>query len=249
VRSINRRSVQVGSLHCQVVDALPPDQKPQWLVVLCHGYGAPGDDLVPLGGEILSQSSLVADQTQFLFPAAPIDLGDQGMPGGRAWWNLDIFQLQMAVMMGRFREFRSQVPEGLDNARTLLTETIDQWRQSNGVSWDHVILGGFSQGSMLATDVTLHLEENPSGLVIFSGTLLNAEEWRLLAKKHRGLTVVQSHGTDDPLLPHYAAEDLKDLLNDAGANVEFITFRGGHGIPPAALERTIHLLNRRIMDH
>src|SRR5262245_45871791 len=57
------------------------------LVVLLHGFGAPGDDLVPLFRQLDVPRSV-----RFAFPEAPIDLGELVGPayaGGRAWWMID----------------------------------------------------------------------------------------------------------------------------------------------------------------
>ena len=64
-------------------------------VVLCHGFGAPGDDLVPLA-EVLS----APPRTRFFFPEAPLALpapyGD-----ARAWWMLDLLRLEASFAAGR----------------------------------------------------------------------------------------------------------------------------------------------------
>ncbi len=55
--------------------------------------------------------------------------------------------------------------------------------------------------------------------------------------KRKGLKVSQSHGSMDPLLPSFMAEQLLDLLMQAGLSVEWIGFRGGHEIPGLVLDR------------
>ncbi len=90
---------------------------------------------------------------------------------------------------------------------------------------------------MLATDLTLQLDDNPAGLVILSGTMLNEDVWLDRAKHHKGLRVFQSHGTDDPILPFGAAESLRDMLGESGASIEFLSFDGGHEIPFPVLNR------------
>ncbi len=107
-----------------------------------------------------------------------------------------------------------------------------------------MILGGFSQGAMLATDVALRLEEAPAGLIIWSGTLISEPEWRKRAPARRGLGVFQSHGRQDPLLPFLRAVALRDLLIEAGLEVDFLAFDGEHTIPLEALERTADFLVR-----
>lgn len=241
---VNAQTTTLGRLTCRIVDALPADKRPESIVVLCHGYGAPGTDLVPFGPELLEHSPALADRVQFLFPEAPLDLADLGMPGGRAWWHLDMHKLQMAVATGEIRDLREEQPEGLEFARQRLLAAIAEWSEQTGVPLSRFVLGGFSQGAMLATEATLHLDENPAGLIVLSGTLLNEAVWRKLAPRRAGLSVLQSHGMSDPILPHLCAELLRDMLGEAGANVEFVTFRGGHGIPMEVFDKVAATLER-----
>jgi phospholipase/carboxylesterase len=184
-------------------------------IVLCHGFGAPGDDLVPLADYLGAPVG-----TRFLFPEAPIDLGF-----GRAWWEIDMRELELAVRGGRDRS--EEVPVGLEEARAALVALLEAER----VPTERLVLGGFSQGAMLATDVALRLPAPPAGLVVLSGTLLGRTENARLAPARRGLPVLQSHGRQDPLLPFRGAEALRDLLAGAGLDVTFVPFDGGHEIP------------------
>ena len=226
----------LNGLTCHIADGLAEGVKPRSVVVLCHGYGAPGTDLVPLGQMLLRQPRM-SGAVQFLFPEAPLTLEALGMPDGRAWWPLDMRRLQLAVALGTFHELRKDCPAELPAAREMLLGLIRQWSEKVGVPLGHFVLGGFSQGSMLATDVTLQLDENPGGLVVLSGTLLNEDVWVDRASHHKALRVFQSHGTNDPLLPFAAAGSLRDLLKHAGADVEFLPFAGGHEIPHSVLDR------------
>ncbi len=232
----------IGRLKCRIIDRLPVNAKPHVIVVLCHGYGASGSDLVPIADELFDEFRQLEDRIAFVFPEAPLTLDESGLPGGRAWWAIDIFKLQLAVATGRFREMRTSQPAGLSEARELLTETVTQICKQYGLQVSQLVLGGFSQGAMLTTETTLHLDQNPAALVAMSGTLLNETVWRSLAPNHKGLRVLQSHGTHDPILPYEAAEDLQKLLIESGADVEFIRFAGEHQIPFQVLERFGELL-------
>ena len=226
----------LNGLTCHIADGLAEGVQPRCVVVLCHGYGAPGTDLVPLGQMLLRQPRMAA-AVQFLFPEAPLSLEALGMPDGRAWWPIDMRRLQIAAALGTFRDLRKDCPAELPAAREMLLGLIRQWSERTGVPLGHFVLGGFSQGSMLATDVALQLDENLGGLVILSGTLLNEDVWRDRATHHKTLRVFQSHGTNDQILPFAAAGTLRDLLNHAGADVEFLPFSGGHEIPNTVLDR------------
>jgi phospholipase/carboxylesterase len=98
-----------------------------------------------------------------------------------------------------------------------------------------MILGGFYQGSMHACDVVLHDERPPLGLLLFSSTLIARAVWQPRMARLRGLPILQTHGTQDPLLAFSDAEALRDLWLAAGANLTFVPFQGGHTIPPVAL--------------
>jgi phospholipase/carboxylesterase len=241
------RTEAINGLQCHIADGLSDGAVPRAVVVLCHGYGASGTDLVPLGQMLLRQPKM-SSSVQFLFPEAPLSLESLGMPDGRAWWPIDMRRLQMAAALGTFRDLRNDCPENLPVVREMLLGLIRQWSERSGVAISRFVLGGFSQGSMLATDVTLQLDENPAGLVILSGTLLNENVWRERAPHHKALRVLQSHGTNDPILPFSAAGSLRDLLDQAGADVEFLPFAGGHEIPNMVLDRFGTFLRESIED-
>jgi phospholipase/carboxylesterase len=201
--------------------------------VLCHGFGAPGDDLVALA------QFIKAPNTRFVFPAAPIELG--GLYGdARAWWRLDLQKLESDLRTGAARDRRSEVPDGLAEARAKVSALIDELN----VDPAKLVLGGFSQGAMISLDVALHRDVAPAGLAMMSGTLLNESEWEPRFSKLSGVPVVMSHGKGDPLLPFAISQQLRDRLISAGAKVDWIEFMGGHEIPPPVLDGVGRLLRQ-----
>lgn len=233
----------MGGLTTRVVDVLEPGVQPGLAVIFCHGFGAPGTDLVPLVNEFLGRSERLRQTARFYFPEAPLDLSSHGMFGSRAWWLIDMGALQEAMATGTFRQRdREDCPEGLEEARAMLLKLIDEVKAETRLATSRVALGGFSQGAMLATDVSLQLEESPAGLILWSGTLLNETEWRGLGERRAGMKVLQTHGRQDPLLPYDWAESLRDLLREFGMDVEFMPFDGPHTIPPEGIEQAIELL-------
>jgi phospholipase/carboxylesterase len=208
------------------------------MLVLLHGYGAPGDDLVPLARQLVVPSNV-----RFAFPAAPLAL-EMGGSSARAWWELDMVELQRAVMLGDFETLKTRVPAGLSAARGALTELLDVLESEHGARREQLVLGGFSQGAMLATDWTLRAERPPAALVIMSGSLICRDEWLPLMKARAGLPVLQSHGRADPVLSYELAEELRLALTAAGAPVEHVPFSGGHGIPNGVVEALSALIAR-----
>ncbi len=197
-------------------------------VLLCHGFGAPGDDLVGLHRAIAAPPG-----TRWFFPEAPLDV-DVGMPG-RAWWPIDMARLQLAMMRGMSRELARETPPGLAAARQLLSETISFLGELHHVDPARLVVGGFSQGAMLTTDLVLTGGLGVAGLAILSGTLLSEDRWRASAASASGLPVFQSHGRHDPVLPFSGAEALGALLVGAGAHRRFVPFSGQHEIPTPAI--------------
>lgn len=202
------------------------------VLVLLHGFGAPGTDLVSLHRQIVVDPSV-----RFVFPMAPLVLeqgpSDETTP--RAWWPIDIAALSQAVLTGNADDLMRREPDGLAEARAEVSLFLDAIEAE--LDPTEVVLGGFSQGAMLATDTVLRSDRKVAGLVILSGSLLAEPIWRARAAEHAGLPVLQSHGKTDPILPYFVAEKLRDTLLSAGLEVEWISFNGGHGIPAGAVDR------------
>ena len=215
--------MDLAGLTAHVVDR--SDTAKPTTVVLLHGFGAPGDDLVSL-------AEVIDAPVRFVFPEAPLELG--GLYGdSRAWWLLDLARLEEELRRGIPRDRRDEVPDGLPAARAQVMRVIEQ--VESRLPTDRLVLGGFSQGAMLSLDVALHRDTPPAGLILMSGTLLALSEWAPRMKKLAGVPVLQSHGRADSLLPFGIAEVLRDKLVAAGARVDWHDFVGGHEIPMAVL--------------
>ena len=230
-----------GELEVHVVQA-EAAARPPLLVVFNHGYGASGEDLVPFVPELLEREPRLAP-VRFAFPAGPLSLGMAAWGDARAWWPLDWMKLSTLSRSPEGRqELRNEVPEGLGSARRKLQGCVEALLAGTSLPPERVVLGGFSQGAMLATDLALSWEQRPAALVALSSVLLAAEKWRALAPRRAGLPVIQSHGRQDPILPYSEGEALRDFLTVAGLAVEFIPFDGPHTVHPDALDRVARLL-------
>lgn len=219
----------LGPLRARVLGA---QDQPTASVVLLHGFGAPGSDLVGLAGELS-----VPEGTLLVFPEAPhaIDVGLPPPYEGRAWWHIDMLRLQLAVQTGSFEAMAQHVPEGLAEARQTLDEFLEALDARYGLAGKPRVLGGFSQGAMLSTDVALHANSHCSGLLLLSGSLIAAPEWGKLLETRAPLPFFQSHGRHDPVLPFSLAERLHAMLVSHAWPGRFVSFAGGHGIAPEAV--------------
>lgn len=242
---LSQRRTTLGPLNATVVDDAARKGPPSLVVILCHGFGAPADDLVGLAAEIVRGSPWLAGSVRFVFPEGPLAL-DNVPFGGRAWWPIDMLALQRALERGEARKMADEVPPALAAARQKLRGLIDAVHTETGLPLAKIVVGGFSQGAMLSTDVALRLEEAPAALLVLSGALIDQTEWRRRAPARKGLPVLQSHGTSDPILPYDGAVALKSVLVDAGLDVTFVQFRGGHGIDGAVVTAITTLLNKLV---
>lgn len=200
-------------------------------VVLFHGYGADMMDLAPLQ-EVLDPEG----KFQWFFPQGlfEVPIG----PGwiGRGWWHLDLTKLTPG------RDLSDEVPEQISEVRFQMEEFI----RSIGVPSSQLILGGFSQGGMLALDLCLSSNESPLGLVLLSTALFEKKELSSKAPNHSGLNFFLSHGHEDPVLDFKNAQRLESFLIQNKLKGKLDSFYGQHEIPNQILDKLKLWMNERI---
>ena len=226
---------KICNLRCTVFEPNILNKENLHLVILCHGYGAPGNDLVSVGEFLCQKDSYISENFCFIFPEGPLTLDNIGLYGSRAWWNIDLIAHQRAIDGIDPRDYSKNIPNGMPLASNMLMDLVNKIILDYSVSSNRIILGGFSQGSMITTDVALRMNEPPGGLIVMSGTLVCEEIWMELAKKRGVLNIIQSHGKSDPLLSFVAAERLRGLFLKAELEHKFLPFDGFHEIPESVL--------------
>ncbi len=236
---IKKKSRRIGQLNCTVVQSDDLDTPPQAAVILCHGFGASGEDLVSLANEFIAGDSRLAEAI-YVFPTAPLELDP--MYDSRAWWMIDIERLQQLMEMGETREMRHTSPPDLPACRQMIFQIIDALKSEYSLASNQIVIGGFSQGAMLSTDVALHYPESLGGLIIWSGGLICESDWVAAAHRHSPLKIVQTHGRIDPILSIAGAEDLRQLLLAAKHDVRYAAFQGPHTIPMIGLQIAAQLV-------
>jgi len=211
-------------------------------VLLCHGFGAPGDDLVPFARVVDAGRDV-----RWFFPEAPLALDLGWGVAGRAWWHIDMVRLQEEMMRGRRLALAEQVPDGLVEARAALEACIEALCERFTVARERLVIGGFSQGAMISTEIGLHAATPFAGLALLSGNLLNEGSWRPAARSSgANQHVFMSHGRADPILPFEGAEALRRMLEESGAAVEWVAHGGQHEIPPMVVQRLGAFLRQRL---
>ncbi|MCB9060832.1 MAG: hypothetical protein H6622_04855 [Halobacteriovoraceae bacterium] len=196
-------------------------------VVLLHGYGADCNDLFNLGGYLDSQGRF-----DWYFPNGILEVPIGPFMTGRAWFPIRMMDFQNAVSSGEFPEyFANQNPEGLDMA----SEKVQGLLNELSKNYDKIIIGGFSQGAMMATDIVLNSDLKPKQLLILSGAFTKKQNWSANQGKIFELEIFQSHGQQDPVLPYSTAILLRDFFINSGSKLTYRPFIGGHEIPPNVL--------------
>jgi phospholipase/carboxylesterase len=199
-------------------------------VVLLHGYGVPANDLVLLPRRIRAGVGL-----RWFFPEGPLSIGDtaQGQDElARAWYPVDHVAIQerLAAGLSPYPE-TSPVPPGLDQALAQLAACLAALASEHDVAPERTIVGGFSQGAVMATELVLQQRPLFAGAALLSGRLLDpARLDPSLRELGASLHVFQSHGAADTVIPMANGLALRDVLAAHGASLQWFRYEGAHAI-------------------
>lgn len=190
-------------------------------VVLLHGYGAAGNDLVSLAERLARPGS------RFIVPAAPLPQGS-----GRAWWRIDEHRPAHAWDDRLPNDFQpsTQVATVRRLVQRLLRDIKTRYAPQR------LVLAGFSQGAMLSLDVALQADPPVDRVAVLSGVMLADSLGALEMQRINKPRIFMSHGRQDTVLPFVAAERAYQMLEGRRYSVEFHAFDGGHQIPSSVSE-------------
>ena len=200
------------------------------LVVLLHGYGADGNDLIELG-QVWQQ---LLPQAAFVAPHAPEPCGQA--PIGRQWFPLT------------FRDPNERWV-GVNNAAPMLERFLDAELGKHGLPPSALALVGFSQGTMMSLHVGLRRATPPAAIVGYSGLLVEPPDGNLeafAAEIKARPPVLLIHGDRDDLIPPQALFQATQTLAALEVPVEWHLSPGlGHGIDAEGLRHGGEFLARR----
>jgi phospholipase/carboxylesterase len=187
---------------------------PKQIVVLLHGYGSNGDDLISL-----------ARQWQHLFPdalfLAPNAPQSCGMGRGYQWWALNAFS------PGAMAAGAASAAPAVD---TFLDRKLDQY----GLTEANTALVGFSQGTMMALHVGLRRECPLAGILGYSGALSGIDA--LAGEMRSKPPVLLIHGSADQVVPAAALQVAERALKQLGVEVRTHLSKGlGHSVDAEGL--------------
>jgi phospholipase/carboxylesterase len=190
--------------------------KPDALVVLLHGYGSNGADLIslaPYWAKALPGAAFVSPNAIEPAPQAP---------GGFQWF--PISQLDPHLMEA-----------GARNAAQSVDRFIDRELERQGLDGARLALVGFSQGTMMALHVGLRRAKAPAAILGYSGVLVGARKLKdeMIAKP----PVLLIHGDRDDRIPIPAMFDSAEAIAASGHGAQWhISYGVPHSIGPDGLD-------------
>lgn len=196
------------------------------LVVLLHGLGADGHDLIQLAphwAELLPSTAFVSPHAPF-----PCDMA----PYGRQWFSLQ-------------DRDPHRIRSGVAAAAPILDAFLDATLEAHRLDDSALALVGFSQGTMMSLHVAPRRARAIAGVVGFSGALVGAED---LATELRSTPpVLLIHGDADQIVPFSAMAAARSALSAVGVDVTTERRPGlPHSIDEVGLEKAAAFLARRL---
>ncbi len=188
----------------------PAAGDPAGALVLLHGRGTSEQDLFPLL-DLMDPDRRLVGAT----PRGPLSLP----PGGAHWYAV--------------REIGYPDPPTFTDTFARLTDWLDAFLGEHGLDQDRLVIGGFSQGTVMSWALTLGAgRPQPAGVVAMSGFIPTVEGFELDLSDRSGLRAAISHGELDPVIGIEWGRDARDRLVASGADVSYAEHPGGHQVDP-----------------
>ena len=214
----------VGDLNSYIIAPASGEQFPESLVIMVHGYGANGRDLIGLGAEWAPH----CPDTMFISPDAP-ELCE-ATPLGQQWFSLEDFSLP-------------GMEKQIISAWRTLSDYIDRVSEEFRVPEQKILLCGFSQGTMMSLYTALNRKSNCAGVLGYSGILLGMSHTDIPIIK-KSIPIHLIHGSADTVVPVEAWENAMTFLKDNKfKNVTGHKSKGlGHNIDMNGVESGLYFI-------
>jgi phospholipase/carboxylesterase len=206
-------------------------------VILLHGYGSNGDDLIGLA-PYFAQS---LPDAAFYSPHAP-EPWEGGMGGGRQWFSLmgydpEAFRRDPQGMAGLEETFF----QGAARSAAILDRYIDRIGRDLGLAAGKIALVGFSQGTMMALHAAPRRTEPLGAVVGFSGAIVGADRLAADVKSRPPFLLV--HGDADPVVPVEELAVVEKALQSARIRYQsHVVPDLQHGIDPGGAAIAVQFL-------
>lgn len=177
---------------------------PKQIIVLLHGYGSNGQDLISLAPYWAAS----APDTVFISPDAPFPC-ELGI--GYQWFSLGRSLEDVGTPVKNYGDFL----EGAETAHKVLDNYLDKLLKAYELTADKMMLIGFSQGTMMSLYTGLRRKESLAGILGYSGALLGLDD----VDNQNKPPVRLIHGENDSVVPVSAYRDAIEKLSKKGYSV------------------------------
>ena len=183
---------------------------PTQLIMLLHGVGADGRDLI----EMAPHLGQVFPNAAFVAPNAP-NRYDQGLSGYQ-WISSDI-------------RVEAEVIAAVQESAAILNAFIDKELQDLGIGPDKLALVGFSQGTMMSLYTVPRRSQPIAGVLGYSGRLVGGDQ--LASETVSRTPIFLAHGEMDPVVPVESMDVAEKILSESGFSVQTLRCPNlGHSI-------------------
>ena len=200
----------------------PPEGEPAGALVLLHGRGTNEHDLFPLLDALDPERRLVG-----VTPRAPLTLP----PGGSHWY--------ASVGIPR------PDPSTFHGTMKLMSGWLDALLAEHALVYDHLVLGGFSQGAVMSYALGLGAgRPRPRALICLSGFMPEVPDFELDLSDLDGFPAALGHGAYDPVIGPEWGRQARQRLEEAGADVTWRESPMPHAVDPDYLRELAGWLER-----
>ena len=216
-------------LDAVIVEHNPAQKQIDRAVIWLHGLGASGHDFEP----VVPQLGLADDMAvRFIFPHAPnIPVTVNGGMVMPAWYDILEMSLERKVDVNQIEASAQQIQD-------LITREIER-----GVSPEHIVIAGFSQGGAVAYHVALGYSKRLAGFMALS-TYFATNDSINYSAVNQDMPILIEHGTHDPVVPVILGEQAQQLLSAKGYNVAYNTYPMAHQVCMPQIQNIGKWLNK-----
>jgi phospholipase/carboxylesterase len=195
-------------------------KNPRASVIWMHGLGADGNDFVPIVHEL---DLAGAPGIRFVFPHAPMQ--PVTINNGyvmRAWYDVGWGDLE-----GKTKQADEK---GVRVSQAAIGQLIER-EVVRGIASERIVLAGFSQGGAIALQAGLRYPQRLAGVMALSTYLPLAETFaQEAAQENRKTPIFMAHGAQDGVVAYALGTRSRDLLVQAGYDVEWHEYPMQHSV-------------------